>query len=416
MAVINMLRTLCRSMSSLTAWKHVEMGPPDAILGISEAFKKDADARKVNLGVGAYRDDANKPWLLPCVKKAEEKLFADKLDHEYLPIHGLESFRNAAVKLAYGDSAAVKEGRIASIQCLSGTGSLRLGAAFLERFHKGDKIVYLPNPTWGNHKSVAKDSRMTWKDYTYYEPKIHGINVSKMLGDLNALPEQSIILLHACAHNPTGADPTNAEWQQICEVMQKRHHLAFFDMAYQGFASGDTVKDAFALRHFVSKDVPVLLCQSFAKNFGLYGERIGNFSVVTQSAEETGRVLSQLKILARPMYSNPPLYGARIVSTVLGNAELNAQWLKDVKTMADRIIDMRAALVKGLKDAGSKHEWSHITKQIGMFAFTGLNSDQSKRMASEHHVYLTLDGRISIAGLNNKNVNYVAQAMHSVTK
>lgn len=414
MAVINMLgRVLCRSMS---AWRHVEMGPPDAILGITDAFKRDTDPRKVNLGVGAYRDDANKPWLLPSVKKAEEKIFADKMDHEYLPIHGLESFRNAAVKLAYGDSAAVREGRIASIQSLSGTGSLRLGAAFLERFHTGGKVVYIPSPTWGNHKNVAKDARMTWKDYSYYEAKIHGINIGKMLTDLNALPEKSIVLLHACAHNPTGADPTPAEWEQIRDVMQKRHHVAFFDMAYQGFASGDTVKDAYALRHFVSKDVPVLLCQSFAKNFGLYGERIGNFSVVCSSAEEAGRVLSQLKILARPMYSNPPLYGARVVSTILNTPELNEQWLRDVKTMADRIIDMRTALVKGLQDAGSKHNWSHITKQIGMFAFTGLSSEQSKRMASEHHIYLTLDGRISIAGLNSKNVNYVAQAMHSITK
>ena len=410
-----MLRSVL--IRATSTWRHVEMGPPDAILGITEAFKRDSDPRKVNLGVGAYRDDANKPWVLPSVKKAEEKLFSDKLDHEYLPIQGLEAFRNASVKLAYGDSAAVREGKIASIQCLSGTGSLRLGAAFLERFYNGgEKVIYLPNPTWGNHKNVIRDSKMAWKDYKYYEPAMHGINMGKLLGDLNAFPSKSIIMLHACAHNPTGADPTHEEWIQIRETMQKKHHIAFFDMAYQGFASGDTVKDAFALRHFVEHKVPVLLAQSFAKNLGLYGERIGCFSVVTESSEEANRILSQLKILARPMYSNPPLHGARIVSTVLNTPELNAQWLQDVKTMADRIISMRKNLVAGLKEAGSTKNWSHITNQIGMFAFTGLNADQSKRLASEHHVYLTLDGRISIAGLNSKNVHYVAQAIHAVTK
>jgi aspartate aminotransferase len=393
------------------------MGPPDPILGITEAFKRDTDPRKVNLGVGAYRDDTNKPWVLPSVKAAEEKLYNSHMDHEYLPIHGLEVFRNASVKLAYGDSAAVREGRIASVQCLSGTGSLRLAAAFLERFYNGgDKCIYVPSPTWGNHKNVAKDSKMTWKDYKYYEAALHGINMSKLLGDLNAFPNKSIILLHACAHNPTGADPTPEEWSQIREVMQRKHHIAFFDMAYQGFASGDTVKDAFALRHFVEHNVPVLLAQSFAKNFGLYGERIGCFSMVADSAEEASKLLSHLKILARPMYSNPPLYGARIVSTILNTPDLNTQWLKDVKTMADRIIDMRSGLVNGLKTAGSTKNWSHITKQIGMFAFTGLNADQCKRLASEHHIYLTLDGRISIAGLNSKNVGYVANAIHAVTK
>ena len=416
MVVITMLRSVfSRAMSTTSAWRHVEMGPPDAILGITEAFKRDTDPRKVNLGVGAYRDDANKPWVLPSVKKAEEKLYGERLDHEYLPIHGLEAFRNASVKLAYGDSAAVKEGKIASIQCLSGTGSLRLGAAFLERFYS-DKVIYLPNPTWGNHKNVARDAKLAWKDYKYYEPALHGINMSKLLGDLNAFPNKSVIMLHACAHNPTGADPTHEEWIQIQEVMHKKQHIAFFDMAYQGFASGDTVKDAFALRHFVEHKVPVLLAQSFAKNFGLYGERIGCFSVVADSNEEANRILSQLKILARPMYSNPPLYGARIVSTVLNTPELNTQWLSDVKTMADRIIGMRTALVAGLKEAGSKKNWSHITQQIGMFAFTGLSADQSKRMAAEHHIYLTLDGRISIAGLNSKNVHYVAQAIHAITK
>ena len=402
---------------SMSVWKQVEMGPPDPILGVAEAFKKDKHPRKVNLGVGAYRDDSNKPWVLPCVAKAQQKIYESGADHEYLPIHGLESFRAAAVKLAYGqDSAAVKEGKIASVQCLSGTGSLRLGMAFLERVHKTSRVVLVPKPTWGNHKTIAKDAGLGFKEYKYYDPESKGIDLEGMLQDLHSAPEKSVVLLHACAHNPTGADPSHAEWEKISDVMARRQHIAFFDMAYQGFASGNPEKDAYALRLFVKEQHPVLLAQSFAKNFGLYGQRIGCFSMLAGNPNEQERILSQLKILARPMYSNPPLYGARIVSTVLNNPDLATEWRNDVKTMADRIISMREALVSNLKDKGSAHDWSHIVKQIGMFAYTGLNPSQSKLLTANHHVYLTLDGRISIAGLNTANVEYVADAIEKVTR
>ena len=236
-----------------------------------------------------------------------------------------------------------------------------------------------------------------------------------MVADIEKASDGSIILLHACAHNPTGVDLTHQEWDQLHSLIEKKKHVPFFDMAYQGFASGDTNKDAYGPRKFANSGLQILLAQSFAKNFGLYGERIGCFSTVCKDTAEKDKALSQVKILARAMYSNPPIYGAKVVSTVLNTPTLNQQWLSDVKTMADRIISMRTALVDNLKKAGSKRDWSHITKQIGMFAFTGLNSDQCQKLMKEHHVYLTMDGRISLAGLNSKNVQYVAEAVFKVS-
>lgn len=412
---VNMLGLATKRFASV--WQHVSMGPPDPILGVAEAFKRDTQLRKVNLGVGAYRDDNNKPWVLPCVRKAEELLHSQGLDHEYSPLRGIDAFRSAAVKLAYGENcAAVRENRVASVQCLSGTGSLRLGMAFLERFHKNSRVVLVPKPTWGNHKNIARDSGLSFQEYRYYDPETKAVDVSGLLADLEAAPPKSVVLLHACAHNPTGADPTQEDWKKIQIAMARKQHVAFFDMAYQGFASGDPEKDAFAVRHFVKEQSPVLLAQSFAKNFGLYGERVGNFSIVSANSHEQDRILSQLLILTRPMHSSPPLHGARLVSAVLNTPDLAAQWSQDVRTMADRIISMRAALVSHLKDKGSQHNWSHITQQIGMFAYTGLSPVQSKQLTENHHIYLTLDGRISIAGLNTRNVEYVADAMEKVTR
>lgn len=409
---IMLFRSIRRAVSF---WKDVPQGPPDPILGISEAFKRDTDPKKVNLGVGAYRDDNSKPWILPSVKKAEDAIYNGKGDHEYLPIEGLDAFNTSAVKLAYADCPAVADKRIAACQSLSGTGALRLGMAFIKRFYPKANTVYVPNPTWGNHKSIAKDSGLGWEEYTYYNPANYGLNFNGLVGDLEKAPDGSVILMHACAHNPTGVDLTNSEWDQVYDIFTKKNHVPFFDMAYQGFASGDTDRDAYAPRKFVKGGKSILLCQSFAKNFGLYGERIGCFSIVCDDAAEKDRVMSQVKILARPMYSNPPIYGAKVVSTVLNTPEFNKQWLADVKTMADRIISMRAALVDGLKTCGSTRDWSHITKQIGMFAFTGLKSDQCQRLAKEFHIYMTMDGRISLAGLNSKNVNYVAEAIFKVS-
>ncbi|KAJ2660767.1 aspartate transaminase aat1 [Coemansia sp. RSA 1200] len=401
---------------ALTTWAQIEMGPPDAILGITEAFKRDGDARKMNLGVGAYRTDEGKPYVLGAVRKAEEALLAKRLDKEYLPITGLAKFTGAAAELAYGaDSAAL--GRVAITQTISGTGALRVGGAFLQRFYKAQQTVYLPTPSWGNHAAVFRDCGLKVASYRYYDAATRGLNLGAMLDDLRALPRGSIVLLHACAHNPTGVDPTPAQWQQIQSVVEEREHLAFFDMAYQGFASGDADRDAAALRAFVAAGkTPVVLSQSFAKNMGLYGERVGTFSIVGVDAAERDRLLSQIKILVRPLYSNPPINGARIAAEVLNNAPLRTEWLGEVKQMADRIIGMRTALRSRLEELGSAHSWNHITDQIGMFCYTGLKPEQVDRLAKDFHIYLTRDGRVSVAGITTANVNYLAESIHSVTK
>lgn len=391
------------------------MGPPDAILGITEAFKRDAAPNKMNLGVGAYRTDQGKPFVLESVKKAETSLLAQSLDKEYLPITGLAKFTSAAAELAYGnDSSAL--GRLAITQSISGTGALRIGGAFLQRFHKAYDTIYIPTPTWGNHGAVFRDSGLQVKQYRYYDPSTNGLNLSAMLEDLKGLPKGSMVLLHACAHNPTGVDPTPEQWQRIQSVVEEREHLAFFDMAYQGFASGDADRDAGALRSFVaSGKVPVVLAQSFAKNMGLYGERVGTFSIVGADTSEKERLLSQLKILVRPMYSNPPIHGARIAAEVLTNPTLRGEWLDEVKLMANRIISMRTALRGRLEELGSKKSWNHITDQIGMFCYTGLTPEQVDRLAQEFHIYLTRDGRVSMAGISSTNVSYLAESIHKVT-
>lgn len=398
-----------------SVFSHVEMGPPDAILGVTEAFKKDKNPKKMNLGVGAYRDDNGKPFVLPSVHAAEQQLMAKNLDKEYLPIGGLADFCNNAAKLALGEnSSVIKEGRNATIQGISGTGSLRIGAMFLDSFLKS-KVVYMPNPTWGNHIPLFKTSNFQVKQYRYYDPKTCGLDFNGALEDISKIPEGSVILLHACAHNPTGVDPRPEQWAEIEKLVRKRNLFPFLDMAYQGFATGDIDRDATAVRMFAESG-PMCLAQSFAKNMGLYGERVGAFSLLCNSAEEAARCMSQIKIIVRPLYSNPPVHGARIANLILSDANLRAQWLKDVKGMADRIISMRTRLRDGLKREGSSRDWKHITEQIGMFCFTGMKPEEVAKLTNEFSVYLTKDGRISVAGISSNNVDYLAHAMHNATK
>uniref|UniRef100_A0A8C0Z653 Aspartate aminotransferase n=1 Tax=Canis lupus familiaris TaxID=9615 RepID=A0A8C0Z653_CANLF len=363
-------------------WTHVEMGPPDPILGVTEAFKRDTNSKKMNLGVGAYRDDNGKPYVLPSVRKAEAQIAAKNLDKEYLPIAGLAEFCKASAELALGENNEVlKSSRYVTVQTISGTGALRIGASFLQRFFKFSQDVFLPKPSWGNHTPIFRDAGMQLHGYRYYDPK-------------------------TCGFDFTGA----------IEDISKNNLFAFFDMAYQGFASGDGNKDAWAVRHFIEQGINVCLCQSYAKNMGLYGERVGAFTVVCKDADEAKRVESQLKILIRPMYSNPPINGARIASTILTSPDLRKQWLQEVKGMADRIISMRTQLVSNLKKEGSSHNWQHITDQIGMFCFTGLKPEQVERLTKEFSIYMTKDGRISVAGVTSGNVGYLAHAIHQVTK
>ncbi|KIM48153.1 hypothetical protein M413DRAFT_439876 [Hebeloma cylindrosporum] len=412
------LAVSAQDLRAVSTWSNVPAGPPDPILGVTEAFKADKDPRKINLGVGAYRDENGKPYILPSVKKAEEIVQSSKPDKEYLPITGLPEFTKNSALLAYGaESDVIKQGTVAITQSISGTGALRIGGAFLARHYPHSKAIYLPAPTWGNHIPLFGDSGLEVRKYRYFNKETVGLDFEGLKADLKAAPEQSIVLLHACAHNPTGIDPTPEQWAEISDIVKEKKLFPFFDMAYQGFASGSTAKDAFAVRHFVSQGHQIALAQSFAKNMGLYGERVGAFSLTTADPAEKARVDSQLKIIIRPMYSNPPLHGARIANAILNNADLYTQWESEVKGMADRIISMREKLYTTLqKDLNTPGEWGHIKSQIGMFSFTGLTSPQTKALAEKAHVYMTADGRISMAGLNGNNIEYFAQSVDAAVR
>lgn len=389
----------------------VEQAPPDPILGVSEAFRASTSPNKLNLGVGAYRDEDLKPVVLNVVKKAEAKIFSRNENKEYLAIEGLEGFRKATVDLLLGAShPAIKESRVAVIQSLSGTGSLRVGAAFIARWLKG-KTVYISNPTWGNHRNIFGDENVEWKYYRYFDADTVGLDFKGMVEDLTAAPEGSVALLHGCAHNPTGIDPTKEQWAQIAELCKKRNLVPFFDVAYQGFATGDLDKDAYAPRLFVDMGLEIIVAQSYSKNLGLYGERVGALVMVTADKESATRCLSQMKRLARALYSNPPTHGARIAAEVVNDKELFAEWKVEMAGMAGRIERVRGELQKSLEAKYPDKDWSFITKQIGMFSFTGLTPAQVDNMVNKHAVYMTRDGRISLAGLNSAKVDYLANAI-----
>jgi len=407
-----------RAASSKAFWKNVPLGPKDPILGVAEAYQADKDPKKVNIGVGAYRTDEGKPWVLPSVREAESRIFRDISDHEYAPISGPAAFVSESMKLVYGpNSEPLQSKRVAGLQSLSGTGALYLAARFIATYAEGAKpAVLVPNPTWGNHFPIFQHCGLKVETYRYWDNNTLGLDLKGMLQDLKDKPNGSVILLHACAHNPTGVDPTAQQWREISKVCKDKGHFVIFDNAYQGFASGDTEKDVTSIRLFIEDGHNVAICQSFAKNFGLYGTRTGAFSILCEDKDEADRVLSQLKIIARAIYSNPPLHGARIVTTVLQDPSLKSMWQDEIKTMSGRIIDMRAALKQNLAKAGSSRNWDHITNQIGMFSYTGLTAEQCDVLTQKYHIYLTRNGRISMAGINSHNVAYVAQAMHDVSK
>lgn len=402
------------------------LAPPDAIFQLTAAYKADQFQNKVNLGVGAYRDDSGKPWILPVVRNVKKELTEDPdLDHEYQPITGLPTFTSASSALILGsNSTAILEKRVAKAQTISGTGANHLGGLFLAKFYQpwqakpsSERVVYLSNPTWANHKAIFGNLGLVTKDYPYYDPKTISLDYNGLVNALNSAPPLSVFLLHACAHNPTGVDPTRDQWRELANIFLSKGHYAFFDCAYQGFASGDLDNDAWAVRHFVDRHVPLLVCQSFAKNAGLYGERVGCLNIVAKDSDEAARIQSQVSVLQRSEISNPPAYGARIVSKILNEPKHFEQWKEDVRTMANRIIDMRKKLRDLLEN---KHKtpgsWAHITNQIGMFSFTGLSPPQAEKMIETAHIYMTGNGRISMAGLNTSNVEYVADCIDKAVR
>ncbi|KAG5047300.1 hypothetical protein JHK82_016672 [Glycine max] len=405
-----------RLMSSSSSWfRSIEPAPKDPILGVTEAFLADQSPNKVNVGVGAYRDDHGKPVVLECVREAERRVAGSQF-MEYLPMGGSIKMIEESLKLAFGDNSEfIKDKRIAAVQALSGTGACRLFAAFQQRFHPNTQI-YIPVPTWANHHNIWRDAGVPMKTFRYYHPESRGLDFSGLMDDIKNAPDGSFFLLHACAHNPTGVDPSEEQWREISSQIKAKGHFPFFDMAYQGFASGDPERDAKAIKIFLEDGHLIGLAQSYAKNMGLYGQRAGSLSVLCEDEKQAVAVKSQLQLIARPMYSNPPLHGALIVSTVLGDPDLKKLWLKEVKVMADRIIGMRTTLRENLEKKGSTLPWQHITNQIGMFCYSGLTPEQVDRMTNEFHIYMTRNGRISMAGLNTGNVGYVADAIHEVTK
>lgn len=400
----------------------VPQAPEDPLFGLMSSYRSDSFDKKVDLGIGAYRDDNAKPWVLPVVHKADELLRNDpSLNHEYLPIAGLATFTAAAAKLILGaDSPALSEKRTSSTQTISGTGALHLGALFLSKFYPGHPTVYFSNPTWANHHQIFSNVSMPIASYPYFSKSTKGLDFEGMKNAISEAPEHSIIVLHACAHNPTGVDLTQSQWKELAVLLREKNHFPFFDCAYQGFASGDLAKDAWAVRYFVEQGFELCIAQSFAKNFGLYGERAGCFHFVTgpgADAQSTiGRIASQLAILQRSEISNPPAYGARIASLVMNDPELFKEWEQNLKTMSGRIIDMRKSLRSKLEEMGTPGTWNHITDQIGMFSFTGLTEAQVLKLREVAHVYMTKNGRISMAGLNTHNIDYFAKAVDKVVR
>uniref|UniRef100_A0A5B7A105 Aspartate aminotransferase n=1 Tax=Davidia involucrata TaxID=16924 RepID=A0A5B7A105_DAVIN len=397
---------------NVSHFEGITMAPPDPILGVSEAFKADTHEMKLNIGVGAYRTEELQPYVLNVVKKAENLMLERGENKEYLPIEGLAAFNKVTAELLFGaDNPVIQQQRVATVQGLSGTGSLRLAAALIERYFPGAKVI-ISSPTWGNHKNIFNDARVPWSEYRYYDPKTVGLDFDGMISDIKAAPEGSFVLLHGCAHNPTGIDPTPEQWEKIADAIQEKNHIPFFDVAYQGFASGSLDVDASSVRLFVARGMELLVAQSYSKNLGLYAERIGAINVVCSSADAATRVKSQLKRLARPMYSNPPIHGARIVANVVGNPALFNEWKEEMELMAGRIKNVRQKLYDSLsaKEKSAK-DWSFILKQIGMFSFTGLNKAQSDNMTNKWHVYMTKDGRVSLAGLSSAKCEYLAGAI-----
>ena len=386
----------------------------DPILSLMERFKEDPRSDKVNLSIGLYYNEEGIIPQLQAVAEAEARLNA--VPHGaslYLPMEGLNSYRNTIAPLLFGaDHAVLTQKRVATIQTLGGSGALKVGADFLKKYFP-DSGVWVSDPTWENHVAIFEGAGFTVQTYPWFDSETNGVRVDALLEKLNTLPERSIVLLHPCCHNPTGADLTNAQWDAVIDVLKTRNLIPFLDIAYQGFGAG-MEEDAYVIRAVASAGLPALVSNSFSKIFSLYGERVGGLSVVCEGAEAAGRVLGQLKATVRRIYSSPPNFGAQVVATVLGDDRLKASWLAEVESMRKRILTMRQELVDVLKEAVPGHNFDYLLKQRGMFSYTGLSAAQVDRLREEFGVYLISSGRMCVAGLNASNVHRVAQAFAAV--
>ena len=399
-------------MTSLFA--AVEMAPRDPILGLNEQFNADPNPAKVNLGVGVYYDDNGKLPLLKCVAEAERQMQEAPKPRGYLPIDGIAAYDKAVQGLVFGaDSAVLAEGRVATVQGLGGTGGLKIGADFLKKVNPSAKVL-ISDPSWENHRALFTNAGFTVETYPYYDAAKRGVDFDGMLGALNAAPAGTVVVLHACCHNPTGYDITPQQWTQVIAAVKARNLVAFLDMAYQGFGEG-IAEDGAVIAQFVAAGIDFFVSTSFSKSFSLYGERVGALSVLCSSKDEAARVLSQLKIVIRTNYSNPPTHGAQVVATVLNTPALRAMWEEELAGMRVRIKQMRTALLQKLQAAGVKQDMSFITQQKGMFSYSGLNKAQMERLRSEFGIYGVDSGRICVAALNSKNIDAVVSAIAKVS-
>ena len=399
---------------STSLFAAVEMAPRDPILGLNEAFNAEKNPAKVNLGVGVYFGDDGKIPLLAAVKAAEKARLEAQPPRGYQPIEGTPAYNGAVQNLMFGkDSELLAAGRAVTCQCLGGTGALKVGADYLKRLLP-DASVYISDPSWENHRALFEGAGFPVKEYAYYDAATRGVNFAGMKADLAKMPAKSIVVLHACCHNPTGADLTTAQWKEVVAAIKEKNLVAFIDMAYQGFADG-IKEDAAALDLFSASGLQFFVSSSFSKSFSLYGERVGALTIVTASKDESARVLSQVKRVIRTNYSNPPTHGGAVVAAVLSSPELRQMWEDELGGMRDRIRAMRTSLVANLKAEGAPN-FDFINVQRGMFSYTGLTAAQVEKMRTDYGIYAVGTGRICVAALNTKNIGYVAKAIAAVLK
>lgn len=392
---------------------HIEQAPPDPIIGLTEAFNQDPNPAKVNLGVGVYQDANGKVPVLKVVRAAEAHYYEQEATKSYLPIDGLPAYNKAVQALLFGaDSQVLAEGRAVTVQGLGGTGSLKIGADFLRRFLP-DAQIWISSPSWENHQMLFETAGFKVNSYPYYDPETHGLNFNGMLETLKTLPAQSIVVLHACCHNPTGVDLNNEQWALVIDVVKQRSLVPFLDFAYQGFGES-LAADAFAVRAFAEAGIQCLIASSFSKSFGLYRERVGALTVLTESGAEAKRVLSQVKRVIRTNYSSPPSHGAQIVALVLSDSALRQQWEAELTEMRERIQQMRDKFVAMLREKGIEQDFSFIQQQRGMFSYSGLNPDQVKTLREKNSLYIVGSGRICVAAMNDNNIGGICEAIAEV--
>lgn len=392
----------------------IEAAPADPILGLTDAYKKDPNPNKVNLGVGVYQNNEGKTVILDSVKDAEKILLEKEDTKSYLPITGLAEYGTLARELIFGkDSEFVSSGRAISCHCPGGTGALRIGADFLHQQNVATTI-WISDPTWANHYQIATSAGMKFERYPYYDRVNHNLAFDRMLETLSQAKEGDVVLMHACCHNPTGIDPTPEQWAQIAKFLAEKKLIPFIDFAYQGFGKG-IEEDAFGVRTIAKYNKELLIASSFSKNFGLYNERVGVLTVVCESKEAADKVLSQVKIAVRTAISNPPAHGEKVVTTILSDKDLRAKWEAELKGMRDRIQQMRSLLSEKLKAAGAGN-FDFINEQNGMFSFSGLDKDQVEALRKDFGIYAVASGRICVAGINTNNIDKVVEAIAAVVK